>query len=283
MPAPPVSKEALVNIDPAVMGERPVFVGTRVPIDIVLACIDAGDAAARLQATYPFLTLEHIAAAREWIECNGLTPRSRPALRETASENYSAPSDLRSLPLLFDNAFAQAAKLRRSRESVRQKEPGVRCEIYVQAKSGETILGSMSPPLGIPSSTFDVFSHWEGTEKQTMPTLLQTPKLKSPWDQRLKCIAAMAGESVMETFPSLAGGQWTNARLTMPDLDESVEKETVTVAIDTAAWVATLNSTSPAREVAELAVPCDLRQQSVCVLLVEMSSRLLLGRSGWAA
>lgn len=238
-------KRAFVHIDPAV-SEHPVFVGTGVPIDIVLACIDAGDAAARLQATYPFLTLEHIAAAREWIECNGLTPRSRPALRQTASENDSAPSDLRSLPLPFVNAFSQAAKLRRSRESVWQKDPDVRCEIYVEAKSGET-------------------------------------KLTSPWDQRLKCVAAMAGESVMETFPSLAGGQWTNARLTMPDLDEPVEKETVTVSIDAAAWVATLNSTSSARKVAELAVPCDLRQQNVCALLVEMSSRLLLGRSGWAA
>ena len=46
------------------MGGTPVFAGTRVPVDIVLASVGAGIARDRLQASYPFLTDDHLQAAR---------------------------------------------------------------------------------------------------------------------------------------------------------------------------------------------------------------------------
>lgn len=53
-----------VNIDPNVMDGMPVFQGTRVPIDIVLASIESGIDFARLKNSYSFLTEELIEAAK---------------------------------------------------------------------------------------------------------------------------------------------------------------------------------------------------------------------------
>ena len=57
---------AMIRENPEVMGGAAVFAGTRVPIDIVLASIDKGVNRKRLDASYPFLTDEHIEAARTY-------------------------------------------------------------------------------------------------------------------------------------------------------------------------------------------------------------------------
>lgn len=53
-----------VNVDPTVMDGTPVFQGTRVPIDTVLASIESGIDFARLKNSYPFLTEDLIEAAK---------------------------------------------------------------------------------------------------------------------------------------------------------------------------------------------------------------------------
>ena len=58
--------DSLVSVDPDVLGGTPVFAGTRVPIDSVLASADASIDPARLHASYPFLTQAHIDAARTY-------------------------------------------------------------------------------------------------------------------------------------------------------------------------------------------------------------------------
>jgi uncharacterized protein (DUF433 family) len=55
---------SLVTTSLEVMGGAPVFAGTRVSIDIVLGCDDAGVDLARLQDSYRFLTVAHVHAAR---------------------------------------------------------------------------------------------------------------------------------------------------------------------------------------------------------------------------
>ena len=57
---------ALVMTDPEIMGGLPVFAGTRVPIDTVLASIDKGIDWPRLVDSYPFLTDELVHAARTY-------------------------------------------------------------------------------------------------------------------------------------------------------------------------------------------------------------------------
>jgi uncharacterized protein (DUF433 family) len=56
----------LVTSDPEILRGEPVFSGTRVPIDNVLASADGDISPARLRASYPFLTPAHIEAARTY-------------------------------------------------------------------------------------------------------------------------------------------------------------------------------------------------------------------------
>lgn len=53
----------LVSEDEDVLGGRPTFRGTRVPLDVVTAAPTSGAAWERLRASYPFLTEDHVTAA----------------------------------------------------------------------------------------------------------------------------------------------------------------------------------------------------------------------------
>jgi uncharacterized protein (DUF433 family) len=53
----------LVVEDTEVMGGKPTFRGTRVPIDVAVGAPTAGAAFIRLQESYPFLTVDHVDAA----------------------------------------------------------------------------------------------------------------------------------------------------------------------------------------------------------------------------
>jgi uncharacterized protein (DUF433 family) len=55
-----------VVTDPEILSGTPVFAGSRVPIDMVLACVEAGNDMARIRHAYPFVTDEHITAARAY-------------------------------------------------------------------------------------------------------------------------------------------------------------------------------------------------------------------------
>jgi uncharacterized protein (DUF433 family)/transcriptional regulator with XRE-family HTH domain len=68
----------LVMADSMVMGGTPVFAGTRVPVKMVLDLIDNGVDWEELKASYPFLTDEHIKAARVYLKEH--PTRQRPLL-----------------------------------------------------------------------------------------------------------------------------------------------------------------------------------------------------------
>jgi uncharacterized protein (DUF433 family) len=74
----PDMTKALVTSDPEIMGGTPVFAGTRVPVEIVLASAAAGADMSQLRAVYSFLTDAHIEAARVYIEAH---PRREPPRR----------------------------------------------------------------------------------------------------------------------------------------------------------------------------------------------------------
>jgi uncharacterized protein (DUF433 family) len=63
----------LVVSDPEILSGDPVFAGTRITIDTVLASIDAGIDMARIRASYPSVDDEHISAARAY---RAVHPRS---------------------------------------------------------------------------------------------------------------------------------------------------------------------------------------------------------------
>jgi uncharacterized protein (DUF433 family) len=72
-----VPNQNLVVSDPEILSGEPVFAGTRIAIDTVLASLDAGIDLARIRASYPIVDDEHIAAARAYRAAH---PRGR-ALR----------------------------------------------------------------------------------------------------------------------------------------------------------------------------------------------------------
>jgi uncharacterized protein (DUF433 family) len=69
--------DALVTSDPEIMGGAPVFAGSRVPVDIVLASAVAGADMNQLRAAYSFLTSAHLTAARVYTEVHPRRGRPR--------------------------------------------------------------------------------------------------------------------------------------------------------------------------------------------------------------
>lgn len=61
----------LVRSDPGVMGGVACFAGSRLPVETVLASLDAGVSWARVVASWPWLTEDHVRAAREWSQRQG--------------------------------------------------------------------------------------------------------------------------------------------------------------------------------------------------------------------
>lgn len=62
----PAANLSLIYRDADVMRGAAVFVGSRLPVATLLACVDAGNAWERIVANWPWLTLEHLDAARAW-------------------------------------------------------------------------------------------------------------------------------------------------------------------------------------------------------------------------
>lgn len=75
-PNPRSAHSALISSDPDVLGGVACFSGSRLPIDVVLASLDAGIDLERLRASWPFLTDEHINAARDFV-IRSTPPESR--------------------------------------------------------------------------------------------------------------------------------------------------------------------------------------------------------------
>lgn len=73
--------ERLIVENQDVMNGLPCFVGTRVPIDMVLPSVDAEVEWDRLLASYPFLTQAHIDAARVYAQVHPRRGRPRRLVR----------------------------------------------------------------------------------------------------------------------------------------------------------------------------------------------------------
>lgn len=73
----PTAASELIVQDPEVMGGDPVFAGTRVPVDSVLASLDEGETLEALQRAYPMVTREHVEAARLFRRLNPSRGRPR--------------------------------------------------------------------------------------------------------------------------------------------------------------------------------------------------------------
>ena len=59
------TKTAVVHSDPKILGGTPVFVGTRVPVQNLIDCLEAGDSLEEFLDSFPTVTREQAVAALE--------------------------------------------------------------------------------------------------------------------------------------------------------------------------------------------------------------------------
>ena len=88
--------QELITADPDVMGGLPVFAGTRVPIETVLASLNKGLDRKRLFELYPALTDEHIEAAKVYMDVH--PRRGRPSKASRAPTSWKIKSSRRVSP-----------------------------------------------------------------------------------------------------------------------------------------------------------------------------------------
>jgi uncharacterized protein (DUF433 family) len=62
------SHPPFVTSDPEVMDGTPVFAGTRLPVETLLACVAAGTDWERILHSWPWLTPEHLSAAEQFAQ-----------------------------------------------------------------------------------------------------------------------------------------------------------------------------------------------------------------------
>lgn len=78
---PPMDAEhpPLVTTHPEVMGGTPVLAGSRLPVHTLLACVAEGSDWPRMLNSWPWLTPDHVEAARQFAEKNDVSIRPWPA------------------------------------------------------------------------------------------------------------------------------------------------------------------------------------------------------------
>jgi uncharacterized protein (DUF433 family) len=69
---------SVVHSDPRILGGTPVFVGTRVPVQVLFECLEAGDSLARFLDQFPTVSREQALAALE-LARDAVTASARPA------------------------------------------------------------------------------------------------------------------------------------------------------------------------------------------------------------
>lgn len=69
---------SVVHSDPKILGGTPVFVGTRVPVQVLFDCLGAGDSLARFLDQFPTVSREQALAALQ-LARDALTASARPS------------------------------------------------------------------------------------------------------------------------------------------------------------------------------------------------------------
>jgi uncharacterized protein (DUF433 family) len=82
--------QKLITVDPEILGGTPVFAGTRVPVDTVVASLKKGIDRKRVLGAYPSLTDAHLDAARVYSEV--YPRRGRPTKSSNAPASWKIKS-----------------------------------------------------------------------------------------------------------------------------------------------------------------------------------------------
>ena len=89
----PEDLKGIVHSDPEIMGGTPVFVGTRVPLQNLIDCLEGGESVEDFLEAYPTVKREQAIAALQWFAFANSTGRIRRALNRRHQFELSAVCD----------------------------------------------------------------------------------------------------------------------------------------------------------------------------------------------
>ena len=70
--------QKIVHSDPDILGGTPVFVGTRVPVQNLIDCLEAGDSLDEFLTSFPSVTREQALSAQRFTSATWIAPATAP-------------------------------------------------------------------------------------------------------------------------------------------------------------------------------------------------------------
>jgi hypothetical protein len=134
--------------------------------------------------------------------------------------------------------------------------------------------------LGTDEAELTAIVGWEGIETVSTSVGLELelgPEQSVAWLRFIQLLWAVFGPTTLPEPEAFGPGRWTSIVLSTQELDGELQ-HSVVVVVDRSDGTARLVRSDPARVGAELRIPADLLTMDAGSVLVEMASRLILGR-----
>jgi len=134
--------------------------------------------------------------------------------------------------------------------------------------------------LGTDEAELTAIVGWEGIETVSTSVGLELepgPEQSVAWLRFIQLLWAVFGPTTLPEPEAFGPGRWTSIVLSTQELDGELQ-HSVVVVVDRSGGTARLVRSDPARVGAELQMPTDLLTMDAGSVLVEMASRLILGR-----
>lgn len=155
--------------------------------------------------------------------------------------------------------------------------------VRVAASVPQRVVAATVTPLdlGTDEPGVSAIVSWEGIDAVTSSVSLEVEATAvfppAPWARFLALLWVVVGPETMPEPSAVGPGRWSSAVLATQELDRALE-HSVVVVVDRARVTARLVRSDPTRPGAELAIPVALLEMDAGTVLVEMTSRLVLGR-----
>jgi hypothetical protein len=154
--------------------------------------------------------------------------------------------------------------------------------VRVAALAPPRIIAATVTPLnlGTEEAALTAIVGWEGIETVSTSVGLElepVPERSVAWLRFMQLLWAVFGPTTLPEPEAFGPGRWTSIVLSTQELDGELQ-HSVVVVVDRAGGTARLVRSDPARLGAELQMPADLLTMDAGSVLVEMASRLILGR-----
>lgn len=154
--------------------------------------------------------------------------------------------------------------------------------VRIAALEPKRIITSTVTPLnlGTDEAELTAIVGWEGIETASTSVGLKLepgPEQSVVWLRFMHLLWAVFGPKTLPEPEAFGPGRWASIVLSTQELDGELQ-HSVVVVVDRPGGTARLVRSDPARAGAELRIPADLLTMDAGSVLVEMASRLILGR-----